>query len=51
MHIKSRRPGTDLGVVHHLEVRKRRGVSKEEWEVMDSQPGEKQGKWDVPEVK
>lgn len=28
-----------------------KGVSKEEWEEMDSQPGQKQGKWDVPEVK
>lgn len=48
---KNSRLGTDLGEVQHLEDRKRRGVSKEEWEEMDSQPGQKQGKWDVPEVK
>lgn len=35
MHVNSRRLGTDPTVVQHLEVRKRRGVRKEDWEEME----------------
>lgn len=35
MPVNSRRLGTDPTVVQHLEVRKRRGVRKEDWEEME----------------
>lgn len=35
MHVNSCRLGTDPTVVQHLEVRKRRGVRKEDWEEME----------------
>ena len=44
MHIKHKRVGILLRAVQLLNVRKRRGCSKEKLEGVDSQPGKKLGK-------